>query len=174
MPTRLLAVWMLLAVAFLAAVPASAQGWTEYRSEAGRFRVVLPGAPQEKSDPVTEGPAAPGTNHIVSAIANRQVFLVAYSDYRPDFTFDSTAELNANRDNFVKGIEANLLTTGPATTSGITGIEITAEKPGQFFVRGRIFNRGKRPYMIAVMVPFDQRTAPEIARFLDSFAFTGN
>ena len=66
------------------------------------------------------------------------VYLIGWVDYDPSFNFNRQAELEANRDNFVKGINAKLVTTRPTMIDGYSAIEFTAETDERIF-KSRVY-----------------------------------
>ena len=55
------------------------------------------------------------------------MFLVGYVDYDPSFNFNRQAELEANRDQFIKDLKATLLTSRNLRIDGYSALEFTAE-----------------------------------------------
>ncbi len=140
-------------------------GWTRFTSEKGRLSVLVPGAPSENVE-TKDSPQGPYTTNMFSLSADNRFYMVAWVDYDPNFNFGVQAELNANRDNFVKGFNARLTgATRQITLEGNPGIEFTAERDDAF-VKSRVYVVGKRPYMILGISknPNDS----EIDRFLSS------
>jgi hypothetical protein len=89
-------------------------------------------------------------------------------DYDPSFNFNRQAELEANRDNFVKGITATLVNTRPTVIDGYSAIEFTAETEDRVF-KSRVFMVGRRPYQIVIGYPKDQEDPLTTDRFFNSF-----
>jgi hypothetical protein len=89
-------------------------------------------------------------------------------DYDPSFNFNRQAELEANRDNFVKGINAILLTTHPTTIDGYSALEFTAETSDRIF-KSRVFLVGRRPYQIVIGSPKGMDDSAIVNRFFNSF-----
>ncbi|HUE83884.1 MAG TPA: hypothetical protein VMM84_17405 [Pyrinomonadaceae bacterium] len=140
-------------------------GWSKFTSEKGRFSVLMPGDPSENVE-ITDSPHGPYTTNMFTLSADNRFFMVAWVEYDPNFNFGVQAELNANRDNFVKGFNARLTgATRQITLEGNPGIEFTAERDDAF-VKSRVYVVGRRPYML-VGISRNQNDT-EVDRFLSS------
>ena len=142
--------------------------WEKYTSAEGRFSVLLPSKPEESKD-TQKSPYGPYTVHLFTSKGNGEIFLVGWVDYDPNFKFDTQKELEANRDNFAKGVKGTVLGTKPIKLGTNPGIEFTAESEQAFF-RSRVYIVGRRPYqLIAVRLKGAEET-PNVAKFFSSFA----
>ena len=142
-------------------------GWTKFTSEEGRFSVLVPGTPEGKVE-TTPSEHGPYTTHLFILRNPRNVFLIGYVDYDPSFNFNRQAELEMNRDNFVKGLEATLLTTKLLTIDGYQALEFTAETSERVF-RSRVYMVGRRPYQLVIGSPKNVDESAAIDRFFSSF-----
>jgi len=147
--------------------PSDTGGWAQFSSENGRFSVLMPEIPQEKTE-TTDSAHGPYTTHLFVVRDTQSVYLIGWVDYDPSFNFNRQAELEANRDNFVKGISATLLNTRPTVIDGYSGLEFTAETADRTF-KSRVFLVGRRPYQIVIGSPkgFDDTALTN--RFFNSF-----
>lgn len=170
---RLLACLSFALAAPFAAAPAAAQtapaAWVKATSAEGHFTVLMPAAPETRTDPIPDG--AGTTTLLLAKPAGGGLWLAGWADYAPGFTFDDQAELERNRDNFIAGIGATHTGTKPHAYGTRPGIEFTAEKAGAFSVRSRVYIIGKRPYQLIAVVPVVQAASPDIDKFLDSFVY---
>jgi hypothetical protein len=89
-------------------------------------------------------------------------------DYQPNVRLNVQGEINANRDNFVNGMKAKILSETSINYEGSPGIEFTAETD-QHFIKSRIFVVGARPYMLIALYVKGREDYPGIERFLTSF-----
>ena len=80
------------------------------------------------------------------------MFLIGWVDYDPSFNFNRQSELEMNRDNFVKSVKAQLLTSRALTIDGYPALEFTAEMPNRIF-KSRVYMVGRRPYQIVIGSP---------------------
>lgn len=168
------------AVAQTTPVPAPAPAWTSFTPLEGHFSVLLPGEPKRQESITPDGPGKDAKNVIYFSVAPPSIYMIAFSEYPAGLTIDNTGEINANRDNFLKGMGATLTSSTAHTTGSYTGIEFTGTKAqgvdpnsGQtqpaLYIRGRVYMQGRRPLMTAVVTNPANAGAAENTRFLDSF-----
>jgi predicted Zn-dependent protease len=96
------------------------------------------------------------------------VFLIGYVDYDPNFNFNPTAELDENRDNFVKGVKATLISNKRTTVDGYQAIEFVAETAEKIF-KSRVYMVGRRPYQLVTVTSKGVDDSVNINRFFGSF-----
>jgi hypothetical protein len=142
-------------------------GWARFTSDVGRFSVVMPGIPEDKVE-TTPSDHGPYTTHLFILRNEQNVFLIGYVDYDPSFNFNRQAELEMNRDNFIKGLSATLLTTRSLRIDGYAVLEFTAENAQKVFT-SRVYMVGRRPYQIVVGSPKGVDDSVNINRFFNSF-----
>ena len=142
-------------------------GWVRYNSENGRFSVLMPETPQEQTE-TTQSDHGPYTTHLFVVRDTKNVYLIGWVDYDPSFNFNRQAELEANRDNFVKGIKATLTSTRAFVLDGYSALEFSAETEDRTF-KSRVYMVGRRPYQIVVGTPKDDPDAVSTNRFFNSF-----
>jgi hypothetical protein len=127
----------------------------------------MPEIPEDKAE-TTPSDHGPYTTHLFVVRDERNVYLIGWVDYDPSFNFNRQAELEANRDNFVKGINATLVSTRATIVDGYPVIEFSAETADRTF-KSRVFMVGRRPYQIVIGCPNDQTDAVATNRFFSSF-----
>ena len=142
-------------------------GWVSFNSEDGRFSVLMPETPTDKTETV-DSAHGPYTTHLFIVRDTTSVYLIGWVDYDPSFNFNRQAELEANRDNFVKGINARLVSTRPTMIDGYSAIEFTAETDDRTF-KSRVYMVGRRPYQIVIGSPKGQDDSASVNRFFNSF-----
>ena len=147
--------------------PVDNGGWAKFSSDTGRFSVLMPEVPEEKTETVNSA-HGPYTTHLFIVKDTTSVYLIGWVDYDPSFNFNRQAELEANRDNFVKGISATLLNSRPTTIDGYSAIEFTAETADRTF-RSRVYMVGRRPYQIVIGSPKGVDDTASVERFFNSF-----
>ena len=145
-----------------------AQGddWIKVAPVGGDFSVMMPAKPEEEvrsRDDLTA--------HLFTATTDNALYTVTYGDYAPSVRFNVDDELAANRDNFLKGVDASLKTTKPLTMHGRKGLEFTGESAQASF-KSRVFIFGTRFYQIAVAVLRGKDDAENSNRFFASFEFS--
>ena len=162
----------LLSLVLLAALSASAQqpaDWVKFSPAGSPFTVLMPAQPKEDKK-TSESPHGPYTTVLYSSKSpENEIYLVGWVDYDPKFKFGVQAELEANRDNFVKSVKATLLSTTPAKLGAHPGIEFKAEIPGRFEIVSRVYIVGRRPYQLITVTPAGRDASANRARFFSSF-----
>lgn len=142
-------------------------GWVKFSSPEGRFSVLMPEIPEDKTETV-DSAHGPYTTHLFIVKDPPNVYLIGWVDYDPSFNFNRQAELEANRDNFVKGITATLISTRPTVIDGFSAIEFTAETTDRVF-KSRVLMVGRRPYQIVIGSPKGVDDTANVTRFFNSF-----
>src|ERR1051325_1669755 len=149
-------------------VPAAdASGCVKFTSAAGHFSVLMPEIPSDKTETVNSE-HGPYTTHLFVVRDTTNVYLIGWVDYEPSFNFNRQSELEANRDNFVKGINAKLLSTRSFTIDGYPALEFSAETDDRVF-KSRVYMVGRRPYQIVIGSPKDTDDSVNANRFFNSF-----
>ena len=142
-------------------------GWVRFNSVAGHFNVLMPDTPEDKAE-TTPSDHGPYTTHLFIVRDTKNVYLIGWVDYDPSFNFNRQAELEANRDNFVKGINATLTSTRALQLDGYMALEFTADTADRTF-KSRVYMVGRRPYQIVIGCPKDEPDAVATNRFFNSF-----
>jgi hypothetical protein len=142
-------------------------GWASFTSDEGHFSVLMPEIPTDKAETV-DSAHGPYTTHLFVVRDTTSVYLIGWVDYDPSFNFNRQAELEANRDNFVKGIQAKLVSTRPTIIDGYSALEFTAETEDRVF-KSRVYMVGRRPYQIVIGSPKGQDDSANVNRFFNSF-----
>jgi hypothetical protein len=165
-----------LSLVLLAALSARAQtpaGWVKFSPPGSPFTVLMPTEPKE-SKQTSESPNGPYTTYLfTSAGPGREIYLVGWVDYDPKFNFGVQAELEANRDNFVKNLKATLLSTTPVKLGTHPGIEFKAELEGKADIVSRVYIVGRRPYQLIMLTPTGLDSSASRKRFFSSFRLGG-
>jgi len=142
-------------------------GWVRFTSDDGHFSVLMPEIPTDKTE--TENSAhGPYTTHLYIVKDSASVYLIGWVEYAPSFDFDRQAELEANRDNFVNGIKARLLSSRPTVIGGYSALEFTAETEDRIF-KSRVYLVGRRPYQIVIGSKKSVDDSAQMNRFFNSF-----
>lgn len=161
-----------LSLVLLAALSASAQTpaeWVKFSPEGAAFTALMPSEPKADKQ-TTQSPTGPYTTYLFTSISpDREIYMVGWVDYDPKFNFGVQAELEANRDNLVKGLKAKLLSTTPVKLGTHPGIEFKAELTGQFDIVSRVYVVGRRPYQLIAVTPSGRDASANRERFFSSF-----
>lgn len=142
-------------------------GWAHFNSMGGRFSVLMPEVPEEKVE-TTQSEHGPYTTHLFIVRDEKNVYLIGWVDYDPSFNFNRQAELEANRDNFVKGVKATLTSTRALNLDGYSALEFTADTDTRTF-KSRVYLVGRRPYQIVIGYPKGEEDIELTKRFFNSF-----
>ena len=142
-------------------------GWVSFTSEEGRFRVLMPEIPTDQPKTV-QTEHGPYTTHLFIVRDTANVYLIGWVDYDPSFNFNRQQELEANRDNFVKGVKAKLVNSRTLTLDGYQAMEFIAETDDRVFT-SRVYLVGRRPYQIVMGSPKGQEDPVILDRFFNSF-----
>ena len=161
-----------LSLVLFAALTASAQTpaeWVKFSPADSPFNILMPTQPKEEKK-TSDSPNGPYTTTLFTSISpEREIYLVGWVDYDPKFNFGVQAELEANRDNFIKAIKATLLSTTPIKLGRHPGIEFTAVVEGKVDIVSRVYIVGRRPYQLITVVPAGRDASASRARFFSSF-----
>ena len=141
--------------------------WVRYESDAGHFSVLMPALPEDKVE-TTPSDHGPYTTYLSIARDERNVYLIGWVDYDPKFNFNRQSEMEANRDNFVKGVKATLTGSRSLTIDGYQVLEFTADTIDRTF-KSRVYMVGRRPYQIVIGYPKEDATIAPINKFFNSF-----
>ena len=164
----LLALFLVLIALPTAAAQAPAD-WVKFSPPGSPFTILLPTQPKEEKK-VTEHSSGPYTTVLyTTSNPDRELFLVGWVDYDPKFKFGVQAELEANRDNFVKATKATLLSTTPIKLGAHPGIEFKAEMTGKADIVSRVYIVGRRPYLLVLVTPPGRDSSAVRERFFSSF-----
>ena len=147
---------------------ADSSGWVRFTSEAGRFSVLMPELPNAETPQTTPSEHGPYTTHLFITRTPTSVYLIGWVDYDPNFNFNRQQELEANRDNFVKGVQATLMDSRALTIDGYNAIEFIAETDTRRF-KSRVYMVGRRPYQIVIASQKTEDDPVSTSRFFNSF-----
>ncbi|MCA1577436.1 MAG: hypothetical protein LC794_08750 [Acidobacteria bacterium] len=141
--------------------------WVRYDSAIGRFSVLMPEIPKDTVE-TTQSDHGPYTTYLFIARDERNVYLIGWVDYDPKFNFNRQSEMEANRDNFVKGVKATLTGSRSLTIDGYQVLEFTADTNERTF-KSRVYMVGRRPYQIVIGYPKEDATVAPVTKFFNSF-----
>jgi hypothetical protein len=149
--------------------------WREFTSEAGGFTVKFPGEPLISHPQATLGPYNVVRNLHAVTVGDDYAFNLEYTDLpgahkNPDMAFEGGISAFTNP-LIAKG--GRLLTKENVVRGTCEGREATVAAPvvpGQTgFLQGRVFNSGRRFYMLVFVAAEDSPAAREVGRaFVDS------
>ena len=156
-----------LAVSMLASTSYAQKEWVAFAPAGGNYSILMPGTPETEVKNET-GTIGPYTVNGATLAAGEEFYLVVYVDYAPTVRLDVQGEINANRDNFIKGVKGAVLTSEKKITlGGNPGLEFTADVNDRYVI-SRIYLVGKRPYQL-VAVTRKNADLTNAKKFLNSF-----
>jgi hypothetical protein len=154
--------------------------WLVCAPPGGNCRVLMPSTPtpQTFKDPTPHGEV---TRYAYTCIQRSDRFTAAftlqYADLPPGVVFvDANASLDESIELAVKGSGGKQRSSKPILLDGNPGRDFEVDgykvegKPGLY--RGRFYIVGNRKYLVGVELFADNANAPEVTKFLDSFALT--
>jgi hypothetical protein len=167
MRRKMLALALVLVAGQLARPLAQTQQWVKVAPPGCKCLAMMPTQPEDQ--PKTEDSAhGKYTTHLFLSRTDSAIYLLGWVDYPPDFHPDVQAEINANRDNFIKAVEAKLTSERKVSLDGYPGIEFMAESAKNLF-KSRVYMVGDRPYQLIALWAKDAGEPPGVATFLNSF-----
>jgi hypothetical protein len=164
---RLFLIALALGLAAGASRPAAQGTWASVTK--GKLAVSMPCNSNWTSErTTTDTQTGPYTTHLYVCSSGDERYIAGITEYAPEFRPNTTSELNANRDNFIKGVSAILLTSSPLTYDGLPALDFSANWKGTHLLTCRVVMQGNSPFMLAVATPLNQDRAANIGRFLSS------
>jgi len=155
-------------LAFALSLSAYQSEWVKVAPVGGGFSIMMPGKAEEKVDPSDQF-----TFHLFTVTTDKTIYLAGWGDYAASIKLDPEAELVANRDNFLKGVNATLVDSKKITLEGRAGLEFTGESSQASF-KSRVYLFGNRVHQIAVAVMKGQEDTDNVNRFFTSLSFASN
>jgi hypothetical protein len=172
----------LLVYCYVKSLPLARDQWTEFRSDAGRFSVSMPGAPAEKTES-REVLALPLTLHQFRcrSAGGSEGCSVCYLDYPDALMKFLDASEEEMLDEIWKSSDAQgksrLLHVRAITLAGYPGREMTCERlhaSTNSYIRCRLYFVDRRLYLLSYESWRQPRlSSKEAETFLTSFQLTG-
>ncbi len=159
------------AVLVLAFVSASgrAEDLKEFASEAGRFKVLLPGKPEPRELKIPRG-----TMHLVSIRTDQGEYLASWIDLPLEESAEKAeARLDRMRDGIVERVMGKVVREKTVTLDDKhPGRDLVAEvsQPDKGRLRARLFLVGSRLYQVIAVGTKGWTESKEADQVLDSFA----
>jgi hypothetical protein len=157
---------ILLILLLTSSMRAQQREWVKVAPLGAGFSISMPSRPTEAVETTEQY-----STHSFATSAGATFFVAVYVDYAPGMKIDEAAELAANRDNFLKGINARLVSSRETKLDGRSGLEFTGEDDRRLF-KSRVYIFGNRVHQIATATLKDDQDTESVDRFFASFAFT--
>ena len=142
------------------------QDWTTFNSATGKFSVLVPSEPTMQTDTSKSYPYY--TTNLFISKTQTDLFVIGWVDYENSYKFDAQTELEANRDNFIKGISGTLVSTANTKFNGYQALEFVAQS-GSFYWTSKVFLVGRRPYQLLAGSNTGKASKDE-SKFYNSFS----
>ena len=142
--------------------------WTEFKSDEGRFSVLMPEKPQSQVSTLETGQGR-FEHHVFIALHHPLVCMVAYVDIPKKFFVDKNIDgfFDELRDQFIKEADGKLASETPLSMDGHAGREVKVH-----IYRGdlrlRMFLVGDRAYVLSV-VNMEKADEEVVKKFFGSF-----
>lgn len=143
-------------------------GWIKVSPAGAGFSVLMPAKPEEEVKPGDDF-----TSHLFSITTDSAIYLAGYGEYAPSIKLSADAELTSSRDKFLRGLNANLVSSKQITLDGRPGLEFTGESEQASF-KSRVYLSGNRVYQVAAAVLSGKTDSGNVDRFFASFAFANS
>jgi TonB family protein len=145
--------------------------WREYKSGAGRFSILFPGTPQEKTEQLnSNGRKVPVRIFKLSGLAD---YTVMYHDSPPPVDMNPEARRNM-LNSFVKQaterFQAALLEQKEATLDGQMGLSAKLRLADHSIMRLQLYAIGIRIYQLMIKTPPEQGATEDQRRFYEATA----
>ena len=150
----------------------AAEKWKEFKSEGGRFSVLLPGQPKEEAQTkATTGGEV--QTHRLNLDLGHVAYAIAYTDLPADRVAAVTPNVildGIRDDNAKKGV---LRSNKTITLDGNPGRELVTEDAKDVITRMRVYMVKNRLYQIVVTSEKKTDSPDDVKKMLDSFKLTG-
>jgi hypothetical protein len=156
--------------------PIQASDWEEFTSTAGRFSVVMPGAPVEQTQ-VVETDAGAVDLYMYLVDKGTAAYIAGYADYPQELISqtDTQTLLQNARDGALANVGGSLMNERSISLDGHAGLEIeveTSDPPTQVaYLVARFYLVENRLYQTLVVTL--NNASSDTERFLDSFVLLG-
>lgn len=164
---RIASLFFLLLASTLVVGFQSPDDWTKFDTIEGQFSILVPCQPKENKE-TTQSSVGPYEVILHSCVSHDEMYLAGWVDYHRSFHFEDLKELEANRDNFIKGMKGTLKSSSAITYKNYPALEFEGSNENHTF-RSRVYIVGVRPYMIIVIYPNGRDSSQNIRKFFSSF-----
>lgn len=146
----------------------------EFRSDEGRFTVLMPGKPEIRNEAM-DMPF--GTVNTITYMAGSRKIgcAVAYTDYPALLikTTDPQKLLDGARDGAIKDGNGRLISETSINFHGLPARDVLIEVPGKAFTATRYILASPRFYTLLFFAPENKGHEQDISKFFDSFKIDG-
>ncbi|HSL55603.1 MAG TPA: DUF2092 domain-containing protein [Pyrinomonadaceae bacterium] len=148
--------------------------WTEFRSEDGRFSILMPEKPVSSASTM-DTPQGRIEQHMFIASQSPLMCMVAYSDFPKQAMIDKDVDgfFEGVRDQFIRQVGGKLASQSSLSLDGYPGREVKVHMYGGE-LRLRMFLIGDRFYLLTLtkFAPFIESDVQTVNKFFGSFKLT--
>jgi hypothetical protein len=146
----------------------------EFRSDEGRFTVLMPGKPKAQNQNM-DSPVGKIDLVMYMAGSGTAGCAVAYADYPAQLvnSTDPQKLLDGSRNGAVKNVNGKLVSETSVSFNGLPARDVVIEMPGKAFITARFILASPRFYELMFIAPKDKGHEQDIAKFFDSFKIDG-
>jgi len=139
--------------------------WVQFSTDDHSCKVLLPVEPKKQTKTKDTESGAIVSNIWISK-PDFGLYLLGITDYPIDV--DTQRELELDRDNFLKAVNARLIDDSDITLSGHPGKEFTGASD-TYTYKSRVYLVGRRVYQIVAAEPSAAIDSTRVKKFLESF-----
>jgi hypothetical protein len=146
----------------------------EFRSNEGRFTVLLPGEPK-REDQSADTPVGKVEMFMFTAGTSKIGCAISYTDY-PEQMVNSTDPqkvLDGARNGAVSNVQGQLVSESKVNFYGLPARDVVIEIPNKAFITTRLILASPRFYQLMFIAPTDKGHEQDISKFFDSFEIDG-
>jgi hypothetical protein len=150
---------------------AADEKWQKFTSKEGRFSVLLPGKPMEKTEQVPgPGGKKKELHTVLLVLSADKIYHLNYNDY-PKEQIKEDKNKETAFDALRKALGGKVLSEKKITVgkNKAPGRELLIELPSKQFYRSRVFFIGNRLFQVVAMGSEEFARGKDADRFLDSF-----
>lgn len=149
-------------------------GWREFESKAGRFRVLLPGAPATSRQTIRTDIGNVASTRFTTTDAAKVTYDILFNDYPGTGVSRASPQklLDGARDGLLYQTKGRLIGEKPITLANYPGRDQEIMSGDGTHYRIRLVWAGNRLYQIMAVTPGQPR--PDAQVFFDSFQIVGD
>lgn len=153
----------------------AAEEWKEFRSQEGRFSVLLPGTPTEGKESVDTALGPIEVHKFMIQVSSELACGVVYNDYPEAIVWqvNQAQLLDIVRDGVVQSVQGKLRSERkvPLTSSPVREIVVDVGEEGT--IRARLYLVEQRGYQVMAITGHNKESSKDVEKFLDSFKLLG-
>jgi hypothetical protein len=143
-------------------------GWVEYRSDDGKFTVLLPADPDVQTQLAD---TAAGAVQITMALAELDDHAagVSFNEIPQGAAADPEVLLEGGREGAAENLNGTVVSDKPITLGAYPGTEFVVEAPDDIIYTARVYVANDRLYQVLFITTKDKLDKFDVQAFFDSF-----